>query len=387
MKEAHAGRGLRAALALLALGLLALGISAAGGSARAAVSSQSPNACAAKVNVPSGNHLSGVISAVPVDARCDDAANGDPPLTWHGGPVMGTTSTGAVVVTPIFWHPAGHPMDAGYENIISQYLGDVAAASGSTTNVFSTLTEYFGTNGPINYQVQEGTPIDDTNALPANGCTLNHKDTKGIYADGSGYNACLDDAQVQAETASVVKTAGLPVNFSHIYVLFIPKQVETCFNPGSTSTLQKGFQACTINHEKTAAYCAYHFITPSHMIYANLSYPIYDSPVGFTCGSDARFPTVQTPNGNADADTEVSPTSHEVMEAITDPDTVTGWYDAAGFENGDECAYVYGMPVGGSGLSGTAYNQVINGHNYLTQEEFSNQDWLNTGLGCLQSTS
>ena len=30
------------------------------------------------------------------------------------------------------------------------------------------------------------------------------------------------------------------------------------------------------------------------------------------------------------------------MEAITDPDTETGWYDSSGFENGDECAYVYG---------------------------------------------
>ena len=121
------------------------------------------------------------------------------------------------------------------------------------------------------------------------------------------------------------------------------------------------------------------------MLYANLSYPIYNSPVGFTCGSDARFPVVQTPNANADAETQVSPTSHEIMEAITDPDTVTGWYDAAGFENGDECAYVYGTPAGGS--AGTFYNQVINGDHYLTQEEFSNQDWLNTGLGCLQSTS
>ena len=384
MKEAHTGRALRVAIALLAAGLLALGISAAGGSAHAATSKASAG-CATKVNAPSGNHFSGVISAVPVDARCDDAPNGDPPLTWHGGPVMGTTSTGPVVVTPIFWHPAGHPMTAAYESLLSQYLHDVAADSGKRSNVFSTLTEYFGTNGFIKYQVREGTPINDSNPLPASGCTLNHKDTSGIYADGSGYNACIDDAQVQAETASVVKANNLPVNISHIYVLFVPKGVETCFNPGSTSTLQRGFQACTINHEKTAAYCAYHYITPGHMIYANLSYPIYHSPVGYTCGSDAIYPVLQTPNGNADADTEISPTSHELMEAITDPDTATGWYDAAGYENGDECAYVYGTPVGGS--AGTFYNQVINHHHYLTQEEFSNQDWLNTGLGCLQSTS
>jgi hypothetical protein len=376
---------------LVAAAAIAVGVvgSAAGG----APSSTASNACAKTGELIGKSHFSGVISAVPVDAQCsifDNAARGAPPLTWHGGPVMGTTSTGPVVVTPIFWHPAGHPMDAGYESLISRYLHDVAADSGSHTNVFSTLTEYFGTDGSINYQVQEGTPIDDTNALPADGCTLNHKDTSGIYADGSGYNACIDDAQVQAETASVVKASNLPVNFSHIYVLFVPKGVETCFASGSTSTLKRGAQACTINHEKTAAYCAYHFITPSSMIYANLSYPIYHSPlqtVPFTCGSDAGIAfgngNIQSPNGNVDGDVEISPTSHEIMEAITDPDTVTGWYDQIGFENGDECAYVYGTPVGGS--AGTFFNQVINGNHYLTQEEFSNQDFLNTGLGCLQS--
>jgi len=29
------------------------------------------------------------------------------------------------------------------------------------------------------------------------------------------------------------------------------------------------------------------------------------------------------------------------------------------------------------------HNQTINGHNYLTQEEFSNRDFRVTGLGCL----
>ena len=112
-----------------------------------------------------------------------------------------------------------------------------------------------------------------------------------------------------------------------------------------------------------------------------LSYPIYNSATGFTCSSDAVFPVVQAPNGNRDADTEVSPTSHEIMEAITDPDTETGWYDSSGFENGDECAYVFGTT---HGTAGHMYNQVINGHQYLTQEEFSNHDFFRTGGGCLQ---
>jgi hypothetical protein len=131
-------------------------------------------------------------------------------------------------------------------------------------------------------------------------------------------------------------------------------------------------------------------MAPDRMVYANLSYPIYHSPLQtalFTCGSDAGIAFgrghLQSPNGNPDADVEVSPTSHEIMEAITDPDVSTGWYDAVGNENGDECAYRFDTPIGGT--DGTFYNQVIKGDHYLIQTEFSNKDFANTGLGCLQS--
>jgi hypothetical protein len=298
---------------------------------------------------------------------------------------MGTPSTGPVVVTPIFWDPSGHPMTTSYKSIISTYLADVAAASGHTGNVYSTLNEYFGSNGPISYQLRLGNVIDDKSPLPADGCNLNVKDTTGIYADGSGYDACLDDAQVMAETSSVVAARHLPIDLGHIYVLFIAKHVETCFYSGSTASPHN---VCTVNHQPSAGYCAYHSQAPDGMVYANLSFPLYHSPqqtVLYTCGSDARsagLGAVQAPNGDPDADTELSPTSHEIMEAITDPDTATGWFDSIGYENGDECAYVYGPT---RGTAGQLYNQVINHHHYLTQEEFSNNDFAKTGLGCLQS--
>ena len=47
----------------------------------------------------------------------------------------------------------------------------------------------------------------------------------------------------------------------------------------------------------------------------------------------------------------INPTSHEVNELITNPDnnglTASSWFDVAGFENGDECNFVYG-PVQGT---------------------------------------
>ena len=352
-----------------------------------------------------GVHVSGVIVAAG-DSTCvssshkptEPAFRGTPPLLFHpavcpfapceNGSVLMTPSTGPLVVVPIFWNPAGFPMSSGYKNLITTYLGGVAADSGHTHNVFSVADEYSGTNGQIHYNVQLGPVVNDTNPLPASGCMLNAADTTAIYADGSGYSACLDDAQLQAEVESIIGASGFPHGLTHIYVLYLPKGVESCFNPGSTTSTAGG-QACTINHEPTAAFCAYHNEDPSSALYANLAYPIYHSATHFTCGSDAKiagFGTIESPNGNPDADVEVSPTSHEINETITDPDTESGWYDSNGFENGDECNGIYGQT---RGARGAFFNQVINGVPFLTQEEFSNDVFNASGgtAGCVQSQS
>jgi hypothetical protein len=378
-------RGAYAFLAAATSSLLAVATLAAfGGSAHAATPGPHlSRACASQAHVPASvGRIGGIAHAMTAGAGCvrnaSDPAVGTPPLIFHGGPVMSTSSTGPLTIRPIFWNPTGHPMDRAYKNIINRYLNDVAAASGQHTNVYSTMTEYFGSNGAINYTVKARDGINDGRRLPANGCTVDPTDTANVYADSTGYDACLDDDQIIAETERIVTAKGLPRDYAHIYVLFLPKHVESCFFPGSTTTAAN---FCTINHQPSAAYCAYHSQATTGTVYANMPFPIYDSSIGYTCGSDARFPVVQTPNGNADADTEISPTSHEIMEAITDPDVNTGWYDANGFENGDECAYTYGPT---QGTAGALYNQRIHYHNYLTQEEFSNLDFAATGGGCLQ---
>jgi hypothetical protein len=383
--------GLGAALVLVAGGLLTLATSTAASAA------SSPNACSIQ---PRHGHIVGIVAAVGncsdssstvapdvVTHKADgasvasDVANGTPPLLYHGGPVMMTQQTGPLIITPIYWNPAGHPISASYKDIIATYLGNVSLASGQNSNVFSVANEYSGSNGQIRYNIRVTAGINDTNALPASGCTLTTADQANIYADKSGYDACLDDDQLQAEINHVTATLGLPHNLSHIYVLFLAKHVESCFNPGSTATAAN---ACTINHEPSAAYCAYHSEATSSAVYANMPFPIYNSPVGFTCGSEFNFGTVESPNGNPDADVEISPTSHEINESITDPDTATGWYDSSGFENGDECAYIYGQT---HGQPGRLWNQVIGGLHFLTQEEFSNRDFNITGGGCVQSAS
>ena len=375
---------LAASIATAAL-LTATG-SAAGGTARAGGKVKA-KPCASRHHTKIGR-FGGILHAQSIaGVSCaSDPAIGSPPLYWHGGPVM----PGPVTVTPIYWEPRGYVNPAAYKNIINQYLSDVAAASGTTSNVYSTATEYDGINGSISYSIVAGTPILDHNKFPGRGCSVGKLDKKGIYADGSGYTACVEDDGVTAEIQKVINANHLPQNdFAHIYVMLLPKHVASCFYPGSTADPDN---LCTIDHYPSAAYCAYHSIFGGDYfsygtVYANMPFPIYKSPVGYTCGSDAHgHGTIESPNGNADADTQVSPTSHEIMEAITDPDVAGGWYDAAGYENGDECAYVYGA---WSGTPGALYNQTINGHNYLTQEEFSNTDFAHTSGagGCVPSES
>jgi hypothetical protein len=388
MRNAHKRWGLGAAL-LLVMGTGVAMMTPAAASA----APQSSNICG---GVPSHvGRISGIIIAMGHCAgksvshissnasgvHASDPANGTPPLLYHGGPVMMTPSTSPLVITPIFWNPTAFPMVAAYKSVITSYLTDVAAASGQNTNVFSTLNEYSGTNGQIHYSVSLGTAISDTDTLPRSGCTVARNDKTGIYSNGSGYSACLDDAQLQTEINSVTAARGLPHNLSHIYVLYLPMHVEQCFNAGSTTTSSN---QCTINHNPSATYCAYHSEATSSAIYANMPYPIYESSTGFTCGPEGTLGAIESPNGNPDADVEVSPSSHEISESITDPDTSTGWYDSSGFENGDECAYIFGAT---SGTAGALYNQVINGGHFLTQEEFSNKDFAITGGGCVQSAA
>ena len=367
MKNAYKRLGLGAPLALVAASLLAMATTSQ------ATAASAPNACGSQIQAKArAQGFSGVVQAVgncpnknAAAIRTSDTANGTPPLLFHGGPVMDTKSTGPLVVTPIFWSPPGHPMSAHYKLLLTTYLGDVARASGQNSNVFSVAKEYYGINGKIRYQIRLGAPILDSHPLPADGCQVASTDTGGIYADNSGYNACLDDAQVQAETDRSTAAHGLPHNLSHIYVLYLPKHVESCFNPGSTTT---SANECTINYQPSAAYCAYHNDATSNAIYANMPYPVYLSKTGFTCGTDVNFPgVIESPNSNPDADTEDQPDQPRDLGIDYRPGHRDRLVRLQWLREWRRVRLHLGQT---KGSAGHLYNQEINGRHFLTQEEF-----------------
>ena len=300
---------------------------------------------------------------------------GSPPLLYHGGPVLNTAPEGGqLTVTPIFWAPSGYTFTSSYRDVITGYLNNVAADSGKVTNVFASTTQYTdGSGNHINYNIVAGTPITDATPYPG-GCS---PDSGPIYSDFSGYSTCVDNSDLSAEAQNVVSNLGLPSGSAHMYLVFLPQGVESCF----TSSNAASGGTCTLNNDNNAqSYCAYHS-SLSDLIYASQPFPVYESPTGFTCSPEFG-PGIQAPNGDVDADVEISPLSHEMNEAITDP-FGSAWYDNTGNENGDDCAYIYGSGFGGA--VGAQYNQTVNGGHYFVQEEFSNHDYFtDPNSACIQ---
>ena len=258
---------------------------------------------------------------------------------------MGTSS--AVTVTPIYWAPSEFTYPSTYQSLTEQFLADVAHDHGLSTNVFSNLTQYTdgGSNHILN-NMAAGTAINDSNAYPTSGgCTA---DTGQVYSDHSGYSTCLTDSQIRTELATVLTAHSLPSDLNHLYLVFLPKGVESCF----TAQNNAGGGQCTLS-ATGGAFCGYHSAfgtVSSPTIYADMPYAIADNPVShFTCSSDGgalqgNFSVGnQSPNSNLDADTVIGTTSHEMNEAITDPLPSPGaWYDTGGNEIGDDCAYIFG---------------------------------------------
>ena len=67
--------------------------------------------------------------------------------------------------------------------------------------------------------------------------------------------------------------------------------------------------------------------------------------------------------------------AHEIDEAVTDPD-LNAWYDSAGAENADKCAWMFGTTY--KAANGSLANMKIGARDYLVQ-----QNWkAGTPQGC-----
>ncbi len=240
---------------------------------------------------------------------------------------------------------------AAYQSGVNGFLQDVAHDSGGSQNVYSVATEYSDNTGSIAYNQAFGGTYPDTAPFPASGCPTNAQST------------CLTESQLVTAIQRDMTVKGWTGGGTKIYTILLPAGVDTCFD--GTGNI------CASNY-----FCAYHSAV-STTIFA-----VEPFNASFSCSAASELLNPQGfPNG-AEIDETINTLSHETNEAITDPYPNSGWATAQGNENGDMCAWWFGAPIGTT-AGAQPYNQVINGHDYSLQQEYSNAANTGTG-GCLQ---
>jgi hypothetical protein len=266
-------------------------------------------------------------------------------MTYHGGPTQQT-----VAAYTIFWSPNG-TISSSYRTLINRYFQDIGGSS-----FYNVVSQYPGLTDTQNVSTLGGTWID-TGPYPA--------------GEGSAFNP-LSHTDIQTEVARALSLnpSWNPAGLGRMFFVYTELGVESCWDP----TVAYSNLSCTPGvASPNPVQCAYHsaFGTLNNpVIYANM-------PYGETWPWVCRgFPT--SPNGDLAADAEISMSSHEHFEAVTDP-LLDAWFDSnSSGEIGDKCAYIYGstMPDG--------HNLTLNGHPYIVQLEWSNanNDGVTPFSGC-----
>ncbi|HZL47916.1 MAG TPA: PKD domain-containing protein [Solirubrobacteraceae bacterium] len=304
-------------------------------------------------------------------------------MVSNGGPVMHSVTTHV-----IYWDPSSE-FTTTTKGVVNKFFTDVAHDSGFPSNVFAIAGQYTDSTGNAAYSSTFASEKVDKDPYPSTGsCTT----PKGVSADPGPYSKCLFDEQLQIELATYIEKEALPKGPAQLYFLLLPHRVVSCFEEEDPEI---GEEACSNN-----VFCAYHSSieggTANEIIYADIPFSLLDSGDAKGCQSDGNA-EIQHPNGDTTgtnettrfADVALKYTSHEYIEAATDP-LGNAWFDGTGQEIGDKCNFTgsgsepgedpnaFLPTLGGSASSGTLFNQAINTGSYYLQSE-----WDNAGEVCL----
>jgi hypothetical protein len=268
-------------------------------------------------------------------------------VTDNGGPVMQSPA-----VHLIFWLPSGFHYDPSntaaadttYENLMSRFFTDI---SGST--YLNIMSQYPGVCGPPT--IPNTTRCFGT--VTVGGTTV---DTAAYTTHAGTARDPLTDADMQAEVTRYINANHLTPGLNMEFFVFLGNGVVICDGGNGCDNTFPGF-------------CAYHGSFPSGantVVYAVMPNDV--SLSGCNEGISAG------PNQLA-ADREIIAMSHEFSESLTDPrvNDFLAWDDTAGNrEIGDNCN-TDGNPQLGS-IDSDHGNVTMNGHRYIVQAEWSNDD-------------
>jgi hypothetical protein len=133
------------------------------------------------------------------------------------------------------------------------------------------------------------------------------------FVDSQPVSRSISDSKIQSYLASLFTSGKVTVYAGAIYGVYFPAGMKVTLNHSSSCT----------------SFCGYH----SHFSYGGtqIKYAVFPYPNCSGCSL----------SGKSVADMLTIITSHEVRESVTDPgdNGVNGWYDSAGYEADDKCAW------------------------------------------------
>lgn len=133
----------------------------------------------------------------------------------------------------------------------------------------------------------------------------------GSFVDVNGTQSSIKDSQIQQYLKNLFAAGKIPENPNILYGVYFPSGMKVILNGGGSSC---------------STFCGYH----GYFSYGSdvIKYAVFPYPNCTGCKLASR--TV------ADMLTIIG--SHEIREAVTDP-TLNSWYDQAGYEADDKCAW------------------------------------------------
>lgn len=253
----------------------------------------------------------------PGDAAKAARAKPGSGISYHGGPVM-----------------------LGTNHIYYIWYGNWGANTANA--ILTTLAQNIG-----------GSPYFNINTTYYNGSNT-HVSNSVSYGGSTntpvgGYGTSLTDAEIQSIVRDALVSGRLAYDTSGIYFVLTSADV----------TASSGF--CT-------QYCGWH--THGTINGFDIKYSFVGNPDRCPSACEAQS---TGPNSNAGADGMASIISHELEEAVTDPD-LNAWYDSRGAENADKCAWTFGTTF--TTGNGAQANMTLGGRNYLIQ-----RNWVNASGG------
>jgi archaellum component FlaF (FlaF/FlaG flagellin family) len=241
-------------------------------------------------------------------------------ISYHGGPIMlGTT------------------------NVYFIWYGDWSsdqAANPLLTNLASNIggSPYFNINT---------TYYDASNRFVSNSVHY-----AGSTTDNYSQGPVLTDFSVQTVVENAINSGGLPLDTNGVYFVLTSGDVQEATGFGFV-------------------YCGWH--TNGTINGADIKYSFVGDPYPNWMSTCADQNT--GPNGSGGGDAMASVVSHELEEAVTDPD-LNAWYDSSGNENADKCAWTFDPTY--TAPNGSTANMNLGGKDYLIQ-----RNWVNaTGGYC-----